>query len=359
MMYRIDKETSGRLDALKVLMTVFVLLIHAFSNDFWGLELGAGAFAYQITFAVSRVLCDCAVPMFMLISSILLFSKPIDWWSNVKKKCRSLLVPYLIFNSLWLVLVFCKHVLGKKLGITAGDDIDLASYSLFDWLDAYLGLTGDYKPLLTSLWYVRDLFILNLLAVPIGKLVDRLPIPMAILTAVGWLFNIDIPGIQGYSLPFFVLGCYFVKYQIRFRDLDRWLDMRLVTAVYLIATAVVVWLQREVGLVVRVYLLVAVVFWIRCSAAPVRQGIVYRKLSQASFFIYLTHRFFYAIIQVAQDGSLTWYLIAYLAKPLVALSGALVIYALLERSLPCVLAVMVGGRVKGYTPRRDGRWRTR
>lgn len=355
MVYQFQKEESRRYDALKVLMCIFVLLIHAFSANFMGAGWSGIGVLYQLTFVVSKVICDCAVPVFLLISSVLLYSKPFSWWANVKKKCRSLLVPYLIFNSLWVVLMFAKHVLGQMLGVKAGDDIDFSTYSLFNWLDAYLGLTEDYKPLLTVLWYVRDLFILNLLAIPIKKLIDLLPIPMLALTLVLWFCEIQIPGIQDYSLPFFVLGYYLVKYDIHLTDIDRKLNKYPVAALYVIATAAVVLLQREVEVVNRLYLLVAVVFWIRCSGRLTRFGKAIDLILPASFFIYLTHRFIYAIIQIVIDESVTIYLITYVLKPAVALAVLLVVYYFLKRFLPGVLAVLVGGRVRKQTVGRGGR----
>lgn len=352
MVYKIQKEESRRYDALKVLMCIFVLLIHAFSDDFMEIGRSGTGMLYRCTFIVSRIVCDCAVPVFVLISSVLLYAKPFSWWANVKKKCRSLLVPYLICNSLWVVLMFAKHVLGQKLGIKAGDDIDFATYSLFDWLDAYLGLAGNYKPLLTSLWYVRDLFILNLLAIPIKKLIDLLPIPMLVLTLVLWFGDIQIPGIQDYSLPFFVFGYYLVKYDIHFEDLDRKLNKYLVLAVYVLSMAAVILLQREVVVVSRVYLLAAVVFWIRCSGRLTRFRKAIDLILPASFFIYLTHRFIYAIIQVVVDGSVTIYLATYVLKPVSALAVLLAVFYLLRRYMPGLLAVMVGGRIQKKTEGR-------
>ena len=345
MIYKIDKETSRRFDALKVLMCVFVLMIHAFSDDHMGLGWDGVGAVYRLTFILSRIVCDCAVPVFILLSSILLYAKPFSWWTNVKKKCRGLLIPYLIVNSLWVAMMFAKHVLGQKLGVRAGDDIDFATYSLFDWLDAYLGLTGDYKPLLTTLWYVRDLFILNLLAIPIKKLIDLLPIPMLGLTLVVWLCDIQIPGIQGYSLTFFIFGYYLVKYDIHFEDLDRKLNKYLVLAVYVLSLALVIWQQRENVLTMRLHLLVAVVFWVRCSGHLTRSGKLIELILPGSFFIYLTHRFIYAIIQVVIDGSVMVYLLMYLVKPAAALAVLLAVFYFMRRFLPGVLSLMVGGRV--------------
>lgn len=345
MTYQISNEESKRYDALKVLMCLFVLVIHAFSDKFLGAELGVFAPLYQLTFIASRVICDCAVPVFILISSVLLYAKPINWKTNLKKKCRSLLLPYLIFNSLWVLFMLCKHLLGQWLGIRAGDDIDFAAYSLFDWLDAYLGLTGDYKPLLTALWYVRDLFLLNLLAIPIKKLVDWQPVPVLILTVALWLCPWDLPGIQPYSLYFFIWGYYLVKYQIHLEDLDRKLGKYWLLAAMLLLAAAVTLLQRGVESVNRLYVLVAVLFWIRCSGRLLRFSRPIAVVLPATFFIYLTHRFVYAIIQMAVNDSVTLYLLIYVLKPVLSLGVLLGMFYLLRRFLPKVLAVLVGGRI--------------
>lgn len=345
MVYKILKEESRRYDALKVLMCIFVLLIHAFSDDHMGIGWGGVGALYQLTFVVSRVICDCAVPVFILISSVLLYAKPFTWWANLKKKSRSLLVPCLIFNSLWVVLMFVKHVLGQKLGVVAGDDIDFATYGIFDWLDAYLGSTGDYKPLLTTLWYVRDLFLLNLLAIPIKKVVDWLPIPALVATLAVWVLDIQIPGIQDYSLPFFVLGLYLVKYDIHLADIDRKVPKYGILAVYLALTIAVVALERQVEAVNRLYLLSAVLFWLRWSPCLTRFGKTIDLILPATFFLYLGHRFVYAILQVLVDGSLTVYLTTYALKPVVAMAVLLAVFYFLRRFLPGLLALLVGGRV--------------
>lgn len=337
MVYKIQKEESRRLDALKVLMCVFVLMIHAFSDDHMGLGWSVAGAAYQVTFVVSRVICDCAVPVFILISSVLLYAKPFRWWENVKKKCRTLLVPYLIFDTAWVLMM-----LGK--GFALGQGNAFAGYAWFDWLDAYLGLTGDYKPVLTTLWYVRDLFLLNLLAIPIKKLIDCLPIPVMVLTLVVWVADIRIPGIQAYSLPFFLFGYYMVKYGIHLEDIDRKLPMAPLAVVYGALTVAVVALQRDVEAVNRLYLLVAVLFWIRCSGWLARADKAIGLVLPGTFFIYLTHRFIYAIIQMVTDGSVKKYLIAYPVKPVLALTVSLAVFYAMKKLMPRVLAVMIGGR---------------
>lgn len=343
--YEIDKEESLRINFLKILMCFFVLVIHSFSQSIGSQVSDTTCGLYFCTFVLSRIICDCAVPVFILISSVLLYAKPFDWRANMTKKFRTLLIPYAIFNTLWVVLVFAKHIAGSKLGITAGDDIDLMAFSLFDWLDAYLGLIDDYKPILTVLWYVRDLFLLNLLSKPIQKLVDRFPLPCLMLVLCVWLFDIPLHFIQNYSLVFFILGYYMVKYQIHFKDFDRF-SLKAVASVYTIVLLADIVIQREVTIVNRLFILISVVFFAMLSKYCCRMERGINLIAPATFFIYLTHRFVYAVIQILLPNTMNIYLATYPLKPLIALVAMTGLYYWLKRYMPMLLAVLIGGRMK-------------
>ena len=76
MNYRLDKDESRRYDAMKALMCVFVMVIHAFSDEITNHTTATGGLVYDITMIISRIICDCAVPMFILMSAVLLYAKP-------------------------------------------------------------------------------------------------------------------------------------------------------------------------------------------------------------------------------------------------------------------------------------------
>ena len=342
--YEIDKEESLRINFLKVLMCIFVLVIHAFSQSIGSRVSDATGGLYFCTFVLSRIISDCAVPVFILISSVLLYARPFDWRANLAKKARTLLIPYAIFNTLWIVLAFAKHAAGAGLGITVGDDVDLGAFSLFDGLDAYLGLTDDYKPILTVLWYVRDLFLLNLLSQPIRRLVDRFPLPCLVLVLCVWLLDIPLYFIQTYSLVFFILGYYMVKYHIHLKDADR-LSFKAVAAAYAAALLADIVLQREVTIVNRLFILVCVVFFAMLSKYCRRMERGIRLLAPVTFFVYLTHRFVYEVIQVLLPNTMAAYLWSYPLKPVIALVSMTALYYGLQKYMPGLLAILIGGRV--------------
>lgn len=348
MTYRIDQDESRRYDALKALMCIFVMMIHAFSDNIIVSDTLWGKLLYNSTLAISRIICDCAVPLFALMSAVFLYAKPIHWWKNLKKKARSLLIPFFIFNSLWILWMFAKHILGKKLGITAGDDIDFSTYTPLQWLDAYVGLIYSGKPILSVLWYVRDLFLLNLLAVPIKKLVDLFPVTMLIMTLAVWIMDLPLFVVSPYSFCFFVLGYYLVKYDIHFRDFEK-LSRWDTWAVYLILLVADIQLLRSSLIVNRLFILVSVVFFIRFSATLARSGKLVDWIAPVSFFLYLTHRFTYALFQAVTNNSFTIYMISYLLKPLLTLAVIVPLYFFMKRFTPGLLSLLLGGRVQKKT----------
>lgn len=342
MIYKIGTEESKRYNALKALMCLFVLFIHAFGERYLGQLSGRPYWLFQITFVLSRIICDCAVPVFMLISSVMLFAKPFRWWQNIKKKARTLLVPYLIFNSLWIIVVLCGRLLSRKLGIAGLDIVNFDTQSPLGWINAYLGLRG--KPALTILWYVRDLFILNLLAIPIKKLVDWLPVPMLILTAVIWFFDLPIPVLGAYSIVPFILGIYLVKYGIHLSDLDKKLDRYLVLIGFVVLLVADILLKRENYYVHNGFMLCSVIFYLRLSGKLLRGQKVIDLIAPASFFIYLTHLFVYSVLKALIGDSFYIYFATYFALPVVALAVLLSVFYFLRRYLPGLLRVVLGGR---------------
>ena len=56
-----------------------------------------------LKYLVSVVIPKNAVPGFFLIASILLYKSDFKWMDNIKKKFRSLIIPYIIMNSFWVL----------------------------------------------------------------------------------------------------------------------------------------------------------------------------------------------------------------------------------------------------------------
>ena len=103
----ISAETSMRITALRFLLIVLVVFIHnnLRAEDILkgALEHGYTQFAYEnglfgrwVQIFISDGIAKCAVPLFFMFASYLQFMKGDSYGVLLKKKAKSLLVPYFL-----------------------------------------------------------------------------------------------------------------------------------------------------------------------------------------------------------------------------------------------------------------------
>ncbi|MCD7994330.1 MAG: acyltransferase [Clostridia bacterium] len=333
--YKLSNNESERIDTIKVIMRIYVLYIHSYSSAYKGLE--NAVVISNVSHFISNIFCDCAVPAFVLISSTLLYSKEFSWKKNVYKKIKSLLIPYLIFNTLWIIVMIGKSYI-------SGTMPEYFSYGILDWLDAFFGIKGEFKPALSVLWYVRDLFLLNLLAGVIKKLVDRYQKIIVILTLILWLSCVKSFIIHNYALVYWILGYYVVKYDIHCTKNDK-LDIIIATAIYLVC-AVISFVSSNVELIHRLFIIVSIFYVVKISEKLIPMNKFFRLILPASFFIYLTHRFVYLGIQLFYNDTLFAYTVMYFVKPILTLLICLAAFYMMKRICPRLLGLLTGGRLE-------------
>ena len=172
--YTISPRASQRLDLAKLWFSFMVVFIHANQE---GVNLVGGNIVFEtpawlalIKRLGSDIIPRCAVPGFFLIAGVLLFRKPFSWKENMRKKCRSLAVPYLLLNTLWILFYLVCQSLPVVSGFFTQNPI--AAWEWLDWLDAYTGFRAG-GPMVYHLWFLRDLFLMNLIAPAIGWVTKR------------------------------------------------------------------------------------------------------------------------------------------------------------------------------------------
>lgn len=206
---------SLKFNILKVVFSIMVVYGHAnivTTNNFT-MKIDVPGWLDIIKYSISGIICGCAVNGFFLISSILLYRKPFNWKNNAKKKIKTLLVPYFVISM--IIVAFCLFF--EKMPITRnffGKYYALSEYGLTEWLHAF-GI-GSACPLNGPLWFLRNLFILNILSVLIKKAIDKFPklyLFFVILFAVFSNKNFFYL-IYPINLLFWSLGYYVIKYNI-------------------------------------------------------------------------------------------------------------------------------------------------
>lgn len=165
--------------------------------------------------------CQCAVPLFFVISGYLFFINIQSFsFQTYKKKfisrIKSILIPYLIWNALYILFhtiqSFAFPAQMAALGKTVIQEFTIMDYLSCFWRNSVMGAGNEYFPINIPLWYLRDLFVMCLITPAIWLLLKYLKQWFVVILAAIYLFA-DWKGLcTGLSingLLFFVVGSYF------------------------------------------------------------------------------------------------------------------------------------------------------
>lgn len=162
-----------------------------------------------------------AVPTFFFISGFLYFYKVERWSISVYEKktasrIRTLLLPFLI----WIVPTAIYSYVVCKTGLSSGDfwEVHKTPMEIF-W--GLLGFgTSDGMPLNYQFWFIRDLFVVSLLAPFWNFLISRFP-----KVSIGVLFLLwishqgpEVPGLSTVAVFFFCFGAFFSIRKLNFLE---------------------------------------------------------------------------------------------------------------------------------------------
>lgn len=359
MRYVITRGESQRINILKVWLSVMVVFIHSYSVTSGESIVEVPAWLQSFKYLISQAISGCAVPAFFLISSILLFKNDnLDWKANIKKKTKTLLVPYVLINTFWILFYCVVQSIPFLKGYFSSPGNTVANWGALEFVDKYVGFTG--YPVCYPLWFLRNLFVLNVLAVVIKKAVDLFPKLVFAVLLFAWFFILPqsaLAELALQSLFFFALGYYIVKFNMRLSCVDkvRGLYIFAFYACTLLLELCLMCLFR--GSLVQSYvhkinMLVGIVFWFRCVTL-FRKGSVKNVvllISKYSFCIYLFHELNLTILKKLCYKLLPQYqviqLLEYIALPIFIIVCCILFSILLERCAPRLYGVLTGGRVR-------------
>lgn len=180
-----------------------------------GVNMSAGPLSVWAQFIqgfISYGLGGIRMPTFFLISGYLFFTgfdRGGDWLSKkLASRTRSVLFPLLIWNAIAIVLLLVAQNAGPTRVLFSGAGAwsqSIIGFGWFDYVNALLGIHSD--PILYPLWFLRDLFLMCLLA-PVYFVLPRI-VQHCLVAMFGALWLIDA---WPYEVPtaqacfFFALG---------------------------------------------------------------------------------------------------------------------------------------------------------
>ncbi|MBO4904693.1 MAG: acyltransferase [Lachnospiraceae bacterium] len=341
--YVIDRENSERFNVLKFLFMVMVVFLHSQELPVFSHEFYVPAWVQTVKDVIDKDLFLVAVPGFFVMSSVLLYSKQFTWKDNMKKKVRSVLVPYAVINTFWLVFFKVMSMIPAVAPYFSSDQYSVRTMS--DVLNAYFGGFPLYYPF----WFLKDLFFLNLAASVLKYLVEKLPLLSGILFIVWYYSGYDIPILKSNdSLFYWVIGIYIVEFGFYFRCLEKISSWEWLSAV-IVSSAVVYFNKNTVTL--SVYITVAFGYCYILAGKLLRTRLRNRLLEWSfySFFIFSFHEFYEAMLKkiimsfLPQPGLVQ--LLEFILLPILITVLCVIFGRIFERLFPRVFRMIMGGRV--------------
>ena len=205
-----DKYISNKIKNISLIMTFFVVILH--SNN---LE-NASVFNVNtlVQNFIGQGIVRIAVPMFFLISGYLFFYKfkPSQeaFLNKYKKRFRSLFIPYFIWCTGWLVILYVVEL--TAFGRAMFSDRIIADYNFAElFRNTYI------YPLPYQFWYIRALMINVVISPIIYYVIVKLKDKALPVILVFWFFDVIYYPILMFAVgSCFAIGefdLYFKKYK--------------------------------------------------------------------------------------------------------------------------------------------------
>jgi len=282
-----------------------------------------------------------AVPTLTMISAFLLFSSGLHLAPAklYKKKSMTLVVPFFFFNVLYFAAQYAlEYVTGWSMFREA------THKSHAEFINALIAY--DNFPFNGALHFLRDLFVLVLLAPVFGFLLRRAPaLGFALVCAVflndldGHLVNRDTMAVMFYLGGWAAVGKWDVT---RF---DRFATPAIVVLVGACSAAVFLRVDN-----MAIYLISPVLVWIASShLVGSALGNWAARNSKYSFFVFLAHGPFLHVVKMAAEKSplpippLLFSLLATAVSAVVLVAA----YRVAMKTMPTLFNLMIGSRAKG------------
>lgn len=359
--YKISNVESNAINALKGIFIILIVFIHtrAYTGKGFvdmvgrGIDLNTPVWLWNFEYILSSIIAHVAVPGYFIISSVLLYKKDFVWKDNIKKKFRTIVIPYLVVISIWILIYALLQLLPQAKPFFSNESKLIRNWTLFDYADAYLGLTQ--SPLVYPLWFIQNLFVLNLLSVIIRKVIDRFPIFTLLVLTVLLLSGLKSPFfcLEIHSLFYFSIGYYIVKYNLH-EDRLQGVNLTKLTLLYIISCFVAYVLKDSsewdysiadnVNIVIGLIWLLMVV--IRINAYE--KSSLIRILSEYNFFIFLFHEMNTRIALKATakvfGNSVFVQIIQYFLTPTIIILLCIIVGMFLKKYLLNIYRIVSGNR---------------
>lgn len=347
-MYHLTKEESDRIRIIKFIAIILVVYLHSYTAEV-NFSDGTDIVYFPVWLRIfeegmSQIISRCGVPIFFLISAILFFKSDQSYGNVIRKKAKTLLLPYFIWNTFWIAVFIILQSLPFTTVYFSGNNTPILQCSLTQWFGLY-GIGQEY-PHCYPLWFVRDLMVVTLFFPVIKAAVNRCPQIMLGLGIILTIIPLDFYGKT--ALSWFIIGAAVVKMQIHITVFDH-ISMLKISAVYFLG--IVISLLINMVFLRNIFILVGIIFWIRLTKEiyhneNIRINLL--RLSEYTFIIYVLHELTLSSVQKVCirlfPTSPVWLFSEYVLISVFVITGCMAAGIIFRKLMPRLYMLSTGGR---------------
>ncbi|WP_316740799.1 acyltransferase [Pedobacter antarcticus] len=352
-----NKTNFEAIEVLRFPLMILVVFVHVIPVNLYSMQpyWRTNSAYVLVSELISRHLGQIAVPCFFLFSGYFFFLKIYTfdvqiYAAQIVKRLRTLLIPYLLLNIIFVLIVLLKNFVFGKLGMAQDElyfSIQRASFYEIFW----------GGPFLFPLWYLRDLICMMVLS-PVFYFFLKYGKGLTLsLIIVGYLttWELNITGLSSTAFLFFGTGAFMgiFKYDLTMLG-ARYKGCKFLISALFLGMVSYFTATPYYEYLIRFFIISGVI-----SALCIGNMLLKTKkvkfylsaLSSSVFFIYAIHEMYiinwlkggFAKLPMANNE---WgKFIAYFTIPIVCLIVCLCLYRLMRRFLPNLLAILIGGRM--------------
>lgn len=360
-----DKAEIRRLQILRFPLILSVIFFHGYDNSI----SMAGAptttlvniddWAVTLQLFIAKGLWGIRIPILLIIAGYLLFkgldNQPSSYFSKLRNRVRSLLVPLVLWNSITLLIIFAAQSHPESAKYFSGRtpwSAPIADFDIPQLLNAIFGL--ETSPLNYPTWFLRDLFLMCLLA-PLLMVSDIRALMILWLAFAGAWLNNWWP----YSVPnpntalFFLTGALLAKKGLSPFLMDNWARPIIIIFTSLLVARFVVdpdiWETYHIRHIYSIFGIIAILCISKYVEAAPRLSNWLESMGKPSFLMFVAHEPLLTALRklsyvALRPSSSLEVLAIYFASCLSTVGILLGAYILGRRYTPGLLALLTGQR---------------
>ena len=338
-------------DFLRFPLIMVVVLIHCnyIEKSNINIQVSAPIF-YHVIDLLGRYIYSIAVPLFFFISGYLFFREGILSFGlcklKLKKRIRTLVIPYIAWNSIGLILFLLKI---SPLLINYFPQYADFKISISNLLQGYISLPygEQYMPYDLALWFIRNLIIILSLA-PLINLLFKYLRGFSILIPI--LLNCIHPNLLfgcPANLYYFMLGALF---PVLHTDLSEFIrKVKWYTLIIWAVTIIVSYILNCYSFIVTTTGIFAVIYL--GYLAVILGYHIPVSINRSTFFIYAFHALYISIattfiLNLIPPSNELRSFVSYSLIFVLLAGGSFIVFKVSYHYIPQFINLLCGGRIK-------------